>query len=117
MLTLQEIFNRIQEHQREMRELTRIKKDLLESAGDYESLVEETKTLRARKKQMENGVEARMTEQAKKIELLKRAVADDKQLLADLALKNLLQGETVKVVGSREEEYEPLFTVRFRKKD
>ncbi len=116
MLTIQELFNRIQENQREVRELNRIKKDMLESTGDYESLLDEVKTLRAKKKQLETGVEGHMTEQAKKAELLKRAIADDKELLADLALKNLLQGESVKVTGAREEEYEPQFTVRFRKK-
>jgi predicted nucleic acid-binding Zn-ribbon protein len=116
MPDIQEIWNRIEEAKREQREIKNIYKDMLASSEQYESLTEELKTLKAQKKMIETGVQDQMSEKWKQAELLQRAIVDDRELLADAALKYLLNGKTIQVKGLRDEEYEPLFAVRFRKK-
>lgn len=116
MPDIQEIFSRVQENQREVRDINRIKKDMLSSAAEYSDVVDELETLRARKKQIEEGIASQMSDKVERAERLKHEITDDRQLMADLALKNLISGQAVRVKGSSDEEYEPLFSVRFRKK-
>jgi hypothetical protein len=115
-MNTQDIFNRIEEAKREQREIKSVYRDMLASSEEYENLTDELKTLKAKKKQIETGMQNQMSEKWSRFEVLQRGVVDDRQLLADAALKDLLNGEPVRVVGQREEEYEPLFAVRFRKK-
>jgi hypothetical protein len=42
-------------------------------------------------------------------------IAGDNQLLSDLALNQLAKGEAIKIVDENKVEYEPVFTVRFKK--
>jgi hypothetical protein len=39
----------------------------------------------------------------------------DMEMISDLALNQLMKGETVKVKDEYEVEYDPLFTVKFKK--
>jgi hypothetical protein len=116
MPSTQEIFNRIEEAKRTQREIKSIYRDMLASNEEYENITDELKAIKAKKKQIETSTQNQMSEKWKEYELLQRGIVDDRQLLADSALKDLLNGQLVQVVGLREEEYEPLFAVRFRKK-
>jgi predicted nuclease with TOPRIM domain len=117
MQNIQEIFDRVQETSREKKNLQAAYRDALENTSEYLETVEELKTLKERKKQMENAVKAQMDEDFKKIERLQQSIVNDKQLLSDVALTTLIKGEPVNVTGPGDVEYEPLFTVRFKKKN
>jgi len=54
-------------------------------------------------------------EEFDKIEGLKLNIAGDAQILSDLALTQLTSGQEVKIVDENKVEYEPIFTVRFKK--
>jgi hypothetical protein len=114
MPNTQDVFNRIQENKREVRQYNRTKKEILAAQLDYEKLCDEEKTIQAKKKAIIVSVEAQISSQ--KAEAAAQAIAEDKKLLTDLSLKGLLNGEMVRVVDGNSEEYEPLFAVRFRKK-
>lgn len=116
MQDIQEIFNRIQEEGRELRELRAVYKDSLNSTGEYQEIVEEIKSFRDRKKQIEAAVDGQMSEHMAKMEQTAKSIANGKQMLADIALSTLLKGEIVKVVGPNDTTYEPSFSVRFKKK-
>lgn len=115
MATVQELFDRIQDATKERREIKNSYKDALLSKQAYVDLVEELKTLKAQKKQMEIVADAELG-QAEKLELLSKSIADDKQLLSDLAFNSLVKGEVLKVQGPADTEYEPVFNVQFKKK-
>jgi len=116
MENLQEVFNRIQETGKEQRLIRQSYKDTLASNAEYVDVSEKLQALKDRKKQIENLVHEELSAQDEKLELLGKALDTDKQLLADIALSLYVKGEHVEVRGTRDEPYEPQFSVRFKKK-
>jgi hypothetical protein len=115
MQNIQEVFNRIQETKKEQKHIRTIYKDLLESSSEYRELSEKLQALKERKKQIETEARMELGGDADKIEVLKRDIKNDQEMLSDIALSTLMQGETVKIVDRDNNEYEPLFTVKFKK--
>jgi predicted nuclease with TOPRIM domain len=112
--TVQEVFNAIQEKKKSQRQVREMYKDAIEASGEYRELVEKIDKLRERKKQLE--AQAWIEAGAKdKYETTKLDIKSDRELLNDLAISQLMSGETVKVVDQDNHEYEPRFTVSFKK--
>ena len=114
MQNIQDVFNRIEEKKREQRNIKVMYKDILESSGEYREIKEKLEQLRARKKQLESDAWAEAGTR-EKLDLLALHVKQDREMLSDIALSNMMKGETIKVVDKNNNEYEPLFNVRFRK--
>lgn len=117
MQNIQEVFNKMREAAREQREIKAMYKNELNSTGDYQKLMEEMKILKDKKKKIEMAVEAQLLEEARKIDSLKKDINDYKQMISDIALTTLMKGESVKIEGPNGEEYEPAFSVKFKKKN
>jgi hypothetical protein len=115
MSKLNEVFKRLQEQQKNQRELKKMYREALAVNGNYHQVVEELDVLKIKKKQIEAGVKADLKEEFDKLEGLKLNIAGDKQMLSDIALTQLTKGEEIKVMDDNQVEYEPLFTVRFQK--
>lgn len=114
MRNIQEVFNGIQEKKREIRELKKMYRDTLESSGEYRDLNEKLEQMKARKKQLE-AVAWIDVGTKDKYETSKLDVKQDKEMLTDLAINSLMSGETVKLVDEDNNEYEPKFSVSFKK--
>ncbi len=114
MQNIQEVFNRIEEKKRESRSIKLQYRDALESSGEYREILEKLEQLRARKKQLE-AIAWSEVGSKDKYETTKLHIKEDKETLNDIALSTLMKGETVKVVDRDNNEYEPLFSVRFKK--
>lgn len=112
---LPDVFKRLQTYRREQRELKAIYRDALATNGEYQSIKEEIEDLKMKKKKIEMAVQDSFKEEFDKLEGLKLNIAGDSQLLSDLALNQLLAGESIKIVDEDKVEYEPAFTVRFKK--
>jgi hypothetical protein len=112
---LPEVFKRMQDKKKEQRELKTLYRDALSVNGEYQKILEELSDLKIKKKKAEAAVQADFKEEFDKLEGLKLNIAGDSQLLSDLALTQLTSGETVKIIDENQVEYEPIFTVRFRK--
>ena len=112
---LNEVFKRLQEKKKEQRELKRMYRDALSINGEYQEVLEELEALKLKKKKIEAGVQTDFKEEIDKIEGLKLHIAGDSQMLSDLALTQLTKGEEIKVIDENKVEYEPIFTVRFKK--
>ena len=112
---LPDVFKRIQDKKKEQRELKAMYRDALAVNGDYQKLLDELNDLKLKKKKLEAGVQADFKEEFDKLEGLKLNIAGDNQLLSDLAMTQLTSGETVKIIDENKVEYEPIFTVRFKK--
>jgi predicted nucleic acid-binding Zn-ribbon protein len=115
MPNIQEIWNRIEEIKQEQKEIRAAYRDILNSV-EYESLTEELDSLKTRKKQFERNAAISMEEKMNRLDFLKRQFAEENQLLSDLALSTLLKGERVEVTGVNDIAYDPLFSVKFRKR-
>jgi hypothetical protein len=112
---LPNVFKRIQDRKKEQRELKALYRDALGSSGEYQELVEELNALKLKKKKLEATIKTGFKEEFDKLEGIKLNIAGDNQLLSDLALNQLTSGETVKIVDENKVEYEPVFSVRFKK--
>ncbi len=112
---LHEVFNRIQVRKKEQSELKKMYRDALSINGGYQELIEELESLKLKKKKIEVGVQSDFKEEFDKIEGLKLNIAGDSQILSDLALTQLTSGQEVKIIDENKVEYEPIFTVRFKK--
>ncbi len=115
MKNIQEIFNRIQGKKKEMKEIRAAYKDTLEHTDGYKDVLEEIKTLRAQKKQMEDGAKAEMGKDFVRLEDLKIDIAEDQDMINDIALNQIMKGESVRIVDGDNNAYEPIFSVKFKK--
>ena len=105
----------MQEKKKELKTLRAAYRDALENTASYKKILEETKTLRAQKKQLEDGVKTEMGSDFVRMEELKKDIAEDQVMINDIALSHLMKGEEVRIVDGNNAAYEPIFTVRFKK--
>ena len=112
---MQETFARIKEIQREQKELKTIYRDTLKNIQEYGEVVDQIATLRERKKQIEESTKEQFKSELKKLDNLKIDLETEQELLSDMALNQLIKGETVSVKDESENEYEPIFSVKFKK--
>lgn len=112
---ISEVFSRLQGYQSQQRELKKMYRDALSVNGQYQEALQELENLKLKKKKIEAAVKSDFKEEWDKLEGLKLNIAGDKQMLSDLALVQLAQGEEVKIVDENKVVYEPVFSVRFKK--
>jgi len=116
MSKLDEVFFRIQKTKREQKKIRDAYKDALQSTPSYKKTVEELNELKEKKKKIETDVRADFHSDFTKLEDLKIDLDTDKEMLSDLAMTQLMKGETVKIVDEENQiEYEPVFQVSFKK--
>ena len=114
MKTVQEIFNRLQEKRRQQKVVRKSFRSALVSSHEYTRITDDLERLRARKKQYEQSVRSREDADFKKLDELTFAIRQDAQMLSDIALTGIMKGESV-AVKEEDAEYEPVFTVRYKK--
>lgn len=116
MANLNETFQRIQAIKQEQRSIKQAYKDVLTASPEYKQIADELMTLRARKKQIEQDVKSEFSNEFTKLDDLKIDLDSENELLSDLALNQLMKGETVEINDEEHQiRYEPVFNVRFRK--
>ena len=115
MANAQEIFNRIKEKQKEQKILANIWRDVKANSKPYQEITEELKILKEKKQKLESGFHSELKTELAQLDALKGDIASDRELLSDLALTQLMKGETVGVTDEYDNKYQPIFTVRFQK--
>lgn len=90
-------------------------RDALANSQSYQEVVEEINTLKEKKKKIEEGIRDDFRSEFDKLDTLKTDLENDKMLLADAAISQLMKGETVEIVDQYDNKYEPVFSVRFKK--
>lgn len=115
MQNLQEVFNRIQKKKKEIKEIKEMYRDGLKNEPKYKEMVEEIKTLREKKKSIENDVQVDMGEAYDKMERLRDEINAEQQMLSDIAMTTLMDGKTVEVTDEFNNKYEPEFKVMLKK--
>ncbi len=114
MKDLQEVFNKIKDLKKQQKEISTMYRDQLESMQEYQEVKDKLEELKARKKQLENEAWNEVGTK-EEFETIKLDIKQDKEMLADLAISSLMKGETVKLTDENDNEYEPIFSVRFKK--
>ncbi len=115
MQDIQEIFNRMQVIKKQQKDIRSTYKEALAGSEEYKDLNDKIKTLRERKKQIENTTKESFSSELTKLDDFKIDLESDSVMLSDIALNKLMKGETVQVVDEYNNSYEPLFTVKFKK--
>jgi hypothetical protein len=112
--TVLEIFKRLQEKREQARVIKKKYSSELASSGEYQKITEDLDRLRAKKKVHEKATKEQAGANFARLDELKLAISQDAQMLSDVALTAIMKGEPVQVKDEGAE-YEPVFTVRFRK--
>lgn len=119
MQNAQEIYDRIQDTKKEIKENKDILIEQYKQTPGYNEVQEELKALRAKRKHITNAVDAQNPEVVIKLEDLKIDLASDKELLNDIILSKYMRGEHVELEDKTKynQAMLPLFTVTMRKAD
>ena len=112
---LQLIYDEIAEKKQTKKELQEMYKDALESADKYAELNEKIKELRDEQKAIKERVQSQLGRAWEQLEDIKVEMDADKIRMTDVALNDLMKGVTVSVKDQYENEYEPVWNVRFKK--
>lgn len=114
-MTIQDIFNRIEESKEKLKESKLMIKEALEQTPEHKELCDKIKILKSRKKVIELGVKKDFAHEIEQMEDLKIDIEADKELLADASITALMKGQTVEVEDKYKNKYEPLWGVKFKK--
>ncbi|HUT22303.1 MAG TPA: hypothetical protein VMX18_02745 [Candidatus Bipolaricaulota bacterium] len=115
MQNIQEVFNRVQEARNKQKELRKIYKDTLGQTPGYKDMVDEFNETRDKKKNLEAQVRQDFAKEFEELDSLKADIQTDEELLSDIALNKFVKGETVEVTDKGDNNYEPVFHVKFKK--
>lgn len=115
MSTIQEVFHRIKETRQKAKEVRKMFKDTLASNSEYQEILEKLETLKARKKAIETEVREDTSANFRQLDAYRMHIKNDNELISDLAINQLMSGETVEIVDADNNRYEPHFSVKFKK--
>lgn len=90
-------------------------RDALAGTPEYQELNDKLKTVRERKKQIEQTIREQFSHELTELEDLQVDIESDNELMSDVALTQLIKGETIDIKDQYENQYEPVFNVKFRK--
>lgn len=115
MQDLQDIFNRVQENKKKLKDLRDSYKEALKTSEAYVEADEALKVAREKKKTIELEVKNQFANEFVQMDDIKIDIASDQEMINDIAMTMIMKGETVAVNDKYDNEYEPLFTVKFKK--
>ncbi len=115
MPDLKEIHARIRAKKDEKKKIKVIVKDVFDQSKPLQDVIEELKTLKAKKAQLENELRSDFQTELEQLERISLDVKTDEMLLTDLSLTMLMKGETLAVTEENDVKYEPVFRITFKK--
>jgi|SRR5688572_7522635 len=117
MQDLREVFAKIQLKKKERKELAKMFQDELKHNGEYQELLKQIKTLREKKRSIEDQAKASALHDAKQLDVLRDEIAGSTELLTDIALTKFLNREQVEITDEENNRLIPQFSVRFKKEE
>ena len=104
MQQVQEIFQRIEENKKKLKDINEVLKDALAASQSYQEVAEQAKVLNEKKRQIKKDIESGFVQELTKKEDLKIDIASDIELLTDVALSSMMKGESVGISDKYENE-------------
>ncbi len=117
MNTLQDVFISIQESKKKQRELRSMYREAQQKSPEYQDIVAEIQALREKKKTIEQKLKSEFSRELEQIDELKSELKEEQEKLVSLALARFAKGETMKVIDSYNNVYDPVIKVSFKKSD
>jgi hypothetical protein len=114
MQNINEVHARMLQKKQEQREIQRMFRDELSNNAEYQSVVDEQKTLREKKRGIEDSARSSLAG-ADKLDLIKLDLKSDAELLSDIALNMIMKNEKVEITDAENVRWLPSFSVRFTK--
>lgn len=115
MSQLQLICDEIAKEKMEIRDIKELYKSQIEQMTEHAEIVEQIKILQEKKKQLEYKAQESLGTAWDKLESLNSAVKAEKEIMTDVALNDLMKGQTVEIEDSFGNKYEPKWSVKFIK--
>lgn len=115
MKSLQSIFDETQQIKKQQKELNKIYRESLNSSFRYQEILEKLDKLKTEKKQIEENAKNDMGSDYTKLERLKEEVKDNRTMMADVAINHLMKGQVIEISDEYNNQYEPRFSVTFKK--
>jgi hypothetical protein len=115
MAHLQEIFDRIKCYKKEKSEISESYRDALNNSEAYQNTLDELRRLKAKKKSIEERIQEECSGDYSKIKNLQKEIIEDNQRMSDLAVRQMMKGESVEIMDSFNNKYEPIIKVTFKK--
>lgn len=115
MKDVQEVFNEMQTAKKEMKEIRKEFKDVLVQDAEYQEILEKLNDLKEVKKQHELSAQRDMGMRWEKLEELKGETKSLQEMMSDISLSTMMDGETVEVRDEYDNLYEPAYSVAFKK--
>ncbi len=112
---IQSIFNRIQESKKKQKDIKVMFKDALDGNGEYQEIQDKMKVIRENKKRIETSIKEGFSSEMQKLDDLKIDIESDTEMLNDMALTKMMKGETFELSDEYKNNYEPIFSVKFKK--
>ncbi|HBI17209.1 MAG: hypothetical protein UR60_C0044G0011 [Candidatus Moranbacteria bacterium GW2011_GWF2_34_56] len=109
MKDIQEVFDEIQKLKKEKRDISREYKYLLDNNGSYQEITGEIKKLRDQKKKIEEA------NKSPRLDDLKSEIDALNEMASDIAISQLMNGQSIHIKDEYEIEYEPVYKVTFKK--
>lgn len=110
-----DIHSRVKKTQSEIKDIKAMFKDALSHHSEYGKIIDEIKTLRDKKAQIENAVKEDFGSEFSTIKTLQLDLDNDKMLMSDAALNKLMQGESINFKDEKGIEYEGTVSVKYKK--
>jgi predicted nuclease with TOPRIM domain len=115
MNSIQEIFSKIKEKQKEQKLIKSLYRDALANSQEYQGVIEDIKSLKDKKKKIEENLKDELSSEMEKLYSIKVDIESDKELLSQATLTKILKGEEIEITDEYNNKYEPIFNVRFKK--
>ena len=112
---LEKSIEKLEELQQKQSSFKAYIKDQLLNNPEYNKIVKDIEELNAKKKKIISAVEKDNQQEIENIFLLKMDIAKQKTLIADLTVKELLDGNQIRVKNKKGMILVPLISVKFRK--
>lgn len=115
MKQLQLIYDEVIEKSEEVRSFNREVKRELDGNVEYRSLGDDIRDIKEKRALIRLSVLEKFGIQTERIGEVISQIKDEKQKMTDVAMTNLMKGLTVLVKDKYEDEYEPVWSVKFKK--
>ncbi|MFA5129892.1 MAG: hypothetical protein WC477_03125 [Patescibacteria group bacterium] len=115
MQDIQEVYNRIQEKKKERKRLKLVFKDAFAESPKRKEVVDELNLLREKKKRIEAEIRGEYGQEQMDLENVEREIKEEQMLMDDIALSLAMKGESVTFKDDHDEEYQPIFAVKYKK--
>lgn len=118
MKSLQEVFNQVQLAKKQQKDIRASYRDALANSQEYQLAKEQLEALKMKKKQIEDAIKLEFSSELNKLDELKAELEAQTAMLSDIALTKLMNGEQIEeIVDTKNQTYEPVLSVKFKKSD